>query len=443
MFEALQERLAGVFRRLSGRGVLRPEDVDAAVREVRLALLEADVHVQVVRDFIARVREAAVGREVWKSLTPAQQVVQVVYEELVRLLGGEHRELVPAPRPPTVVLLCGLHGTGKTTQAAKLALYLRKRGRRPLLVAADLQRPAAVRQLQVVGERAGVPVFAPALTDPAEVARSAVDHARSAGYDFVLVDTAGRVHVDDDLLQELRRVRDAAAAHYVLLVVDAMTGQEAVRVARRFHEALTIDGVVLTKLDGDARGGAALSVVAAVGRPVMFVGTGEKLEALEPFHPDRMASRILGMGDVLTLVERAREAVDAQRAAELERKLRRAEFTLEDFREQLRQVRRMGPLESLLELIPGVAALRGRRPEADEQERELKRMEAILDSMTPEERRDPSILNASRKRRIARGSGTTVQDVNRLLKQFEEAKRMMRELERMGRRGKRPLWPPV
>ncbi|MFN3285010.1 MAG: signal recognition particle protein [bacterium] len=443
MFEALQERLVGVFRRLSGRGVLRPEDVDAAVREVRLALLEADVHVQVVRDFIARVREAAVGREVWKSLTPAQQVVQVVYEELVRLLGGEHRELVPAPRPPTVVLLCGLHGTGKTTQAAKLALYLRRRGRRPLLVAADLQRPAAVRQLQVVGERAGVAVFAADLTDPAEVARSAVDHARSAGYDFVLVDTAGRVHVDDDLLQELRRVREAAGAHYVLLVVDAMTGQEAVRVAQRFHEALAIDGVILTKLDGDARGGAALSVVAAVGRPVMFVGTGEKLEALEPFHPDRMASRILGMGDVLTLVERAREAVDAQRAAELERKLRRAEFTLEDFREQLRQVRRMGPLQSLLELIPGLAALRGPRPEAEAQERELKRMEAILDSMTPQERRDPSILNASRKRRIARGSGTTVQDVNRLLKQFEEAKRMMRELERMGRRGKRLLWPPV
>lgn len=437
MFEALQERLAGVFRRLSGRGVLRPEDVDAALREVRLALLEADVHVQVVREFVARVREAAVGREVWKSLTPAQQVVQVVYEELVRLLGGQHRELAPSPKPPTVVLLCGLHGSGKTTQAGKLALYLRRRGRRPLLVAADLQRPAAVRQLQVVGEGAGVPVFARAAADPAEVARAAVEHARSSGHDFVLVDTAGRVHVDDPLMQELRRVRDAAGAHHVLLVLDAMTGQEAVRVAQRFHEALGVDGVVLTKLDGDARGGAALSVVATLGRPVLFVGTGEKLDALEPFHPDRMASRILGMGDVLTLVERAREAVDAERAAELERKLRRAEFTLEDFREQLRQVRRMGPLDSLLELIPGFAALRGRRPEVQEQERELRRMEAILDSMTPQERRDPSILNASRKRRIARGSGTTVQDVNRLLKQFEEARRMMRELERLGRRGRR------
>jgi signal recognition particle subunit SRP54 len=442
VFEALQERLSAVFRKLSGRGVLRPEDVDAALREVRLALLEADVHVQVVRDFVERVRQAAVGREVWKSLTPAQQVVQVVYEELVRLLGGEHRELVPAPKPPTVVLLCGLHGSGKTTQAGKLALYLRRRGRRPLLVAADLQRPAAVRQLQVVGERAGVPVFTGTAADPAEVARAAVEHARSVGHDFVLVDTAGRVHVNDDLLHELRRVREAAGAHHVLLVLDAMTGQEAVRVAQRFHEALGVDGVLLTKLDGDARGGAALSVVATVGRPVLFVGTGEKLEALEPFHPDRMASRILGMGDVLTLVERAREAVDAERAAELERKLRRAEFTLEDFREQLRQVRRMGPLDSLLELIPGLGSLRGRRPEVQEQERELRRMEAILDSMTPEERRDPSILNASRKRRIARGSGTTVQDINRLLRQFEEARRMMRELERLGRRGRRLPLPP-
>lgn len=440
MLEALQHRLAEVFRRLAGRGVLRPEDVDAALREVRLALLEADVHVQVVREFVSRVREAAVGREVWKSLTPAQQVVQVVYEELVRLLGGEHRELVPAPKPPTVVLLCGLHGTGKTTQAAKLALHLRKRGRRPLLVAADLQRPAAVRQLQVVGERAGVPVFVGGSQDPAGVAREAVQHARAQGFDFVVVDTAGRVHVDDELMEELRRVRQASGAHYSLLVVDAMTGQEAVRVARRFHEALGIDGVILTKLDGDARGGAALSVAATVGRPVLFVGTGERLEAFEPFHPDRMASRILGMGDVLTLVERAREAVDAERAAELERKLRRAEFTLEDFREQLRQVRRMGPLDSLLDLIPGMSRLRGRPAELEE--RELKRMEAILDSMTPQERRDPSILNASRKRRIARGSGTTVQDVNRLLKQFEEAKRMMRELERMGRRAKRFPLPP-
>jgi len=443
VFEALQERLLGVFRRLSGRGVLRPEDVDAALREVRRALLEADVHVQVVRDFVARVRETALGREVWKSLTPAQQVVQVVYEELVQLLGGQHRELVPSPRPPTVVLLCGLHGTGKSTQAAKLALHLRKRGRRPLLVAADLQRAAAIRQLQVLGEQAGVPVFTKEAPDPAEVARAGVEHARSAGYDFVLVDTAGRLHVDDDLLEELRRVRDGCGAHHVLLVLDAMTGQEAARVAARFHQALGVDGVILTKLDGDARGGAALSVVATVGRPVLFVGTGERLEALEPFHPDRMASRILGMGDVLTLVERVREAVDAERAAELERKLRRAEFTLEDFREQLRQVRHMGPLTSLLDMIPGWPALRRRREEMQEQERELRRMEAILDSMTPQERRDPSILNASRKRRIARGSGTTVQEVNRLIKQFEEAKRMMRELERRGRWARRLPLPPL
>ncbi len=438
MFEALQQKLAAAFRRLGGRGVLRPEDVDEALREVRLALLEADVHVQVVREFLSRVREAAVGREVWKSLTPAQQVVQVVYEELVRLLGGQHRDLVPAPKPPTVVLLCGLHGTGKTTQAAKLALHLRKRGRRPLLVAADLQRPAAVRQLQVVGEAAGVPVFTAPSQDPAEVASAAVEHARTVGYDFVLVDTAGRVHVEPALMEELRRVRDRGGAHYVLLVVDAMTGQEGVRVAQRFCEALGIDGVILTKLDGDARGGAALSVVATVGRPILFVGTGERLDAFEPFHPDRMASRILGMGDVLTLVERAQEVLDAGRAAELERKLRRAEFTLDDFRQQLEQVRRMGPLDALLDLVPG---LRGRRPEVDE--REFRHMQAILDSMTPQERQNPAILNASRKRRIARGSGTTVQDVNRLLKQFEEAKRMMRELERMGRRGRRFPLPPL
>lgn len=441
MFEALQERLGAAFRQLAGRGVVRAEDVDAALREVRVALLEADVHVQVVREFLARVREAALGQEVWKSLSPAQQVVQVVHAELTRLLGGTRRELVPAPKPPTVVLLCGLHGSGKTTQAGKLAVYLRKHGRRPLLVAADLQRPAAVRQLQVVGERAGVPVFSQHSTDPVEVARAGVTFGRASGCDFVLLDTAGRVHVDPDLLAELRRVREATEPHHVLLVLDAMTGQEAVRVAQEFHTALGLDGVVLTKLDGDARGGAALSLAAVVGCPILFVGTGEKLDALEPFHPDRMASRILGMGDVLTLVERAQEAADAQKAADLERRLRRAQFTLEDFREQLQQLHRMGPLDNLLDMIPGMAALRGRRPEAEE--RELRKMEAILNSMTPQERQNPALLDASRKRRIARGSGTTVQDVNRLLRQFEQTKQMMRELERMGRRGKRLPFPPA
>ncbi|MDR7417267.1 MAG: signal recognition particle protein [Armatimonadota bacterium] len=439
MFESLRDRLQEVFRKVSGRGVLRAEDVDAALREVRRALLEADVHFQVARDFVARVREKAVGREVWKHLNPSQQVIQIVYEELVGLLGGEHRELRPAPRPPTVVLLCGLQGSGKTTQVAKLGNYLRRKGRRPLLVAADLQRPAAVKQLEVVGQAAGVPVFTLQSRDPVEVVQGALEHARREGHDWVLVDTAGRLHVDEAMMEELRRVREAAHPHHVLLVVDAMTGQEALAVAQQFNAQIGIDGIILTKMDGDARGGAALSVVSVTGKPILFVGTGEKVEALEPFYPDRMASRILGMGDVLTLIERAREAVSAERAEELQRKLRRAEFTLEDFRQQLREVRKMGPLSSLVEMIPGLAQVRGFREELDE--REMVRFEAILNSMTPQERRDPSILNGSRKRRIARGSGTTVQDVNRLLRQFEETKRMIRQLEAAGRRMGKWKWP--
>ncbi|MDR5710215.1 MAG: signal recognition particle protein [Armatimonadota bacterium] len=439
MFETLRDRLQEVFRRVSGRGVLRAEDVDAALREVRRALLEADVHFQVARDFVARAREKAVGREVWKHLNPAQQVIQIVYEELVGLLGTEHRELRPAPKPPTVVLLCGLQGSGKTTQAAKLGNYLRRKGRRPLLVAADLQRPAAVQQLLVVGRAAGVPVFTLESRDPVKVVHRSLEHARKEGHDWVLVDTAGRLHVDEEMMADLRRVREAASPHHVLLVVDAMTGQEALAVAQQFNAQIGIDGIILTKLDGDARGGAALSVVSVTGKPIVFVGTGEKVEALEPFYPDRMASRILGMGDVLTLIERAQEAVSAERAEELQRKLRRAEFTLEDFRQQLREVRKMGPLHSLLEMIPGLAQVRGLREELDE--REMVRFEAILDSMTPEERRDPSILNSSRKRRIARGSGTTVQDVNRLLRQFEETRRMIRQLESAGRRMGKWKWP--
>lgn len=439
MFETLRDRLQEAFRKMGGRGVLRPEDVDAALREVRLALLEADVHFQVARDFVQRVREQALGREVWRHLNPAQQVIQIVYEELVRLLGSEHRDLVPSPRAPTVVLLCGLHGSGKTTTTGKLGLHLKKRGRHPILVAADVRRPAATKQLQVVGASAGVPVFTLETKDPVEVVNRAIPYAREGGHDFVLVDTAGRLHVDTSLMEELGRMREATHPHHVLLVVDAMTGQEALSVARHFNEQLGIDGVVLTKLDGDARGGAALSIVAVTGKPILFVGTGEKLDALEPFHPDRMASRILGMGDVLTLIERAQEAMSAERAAELERKLRRAEFTLEDFRQQLRELRKMGPLSSLLEMIPGLGQVRGWREQVDE--RELVRIEAIINSMTPEERQNPSILNSSRKRRIARGSGTTVQDVNRLLKQFEETKRMVRQLEAAGRRAGRIRWP--
>lgn len=435
MFTTLQERLGGIFRKLSGRGALRIEDVDAALREVRLALLEADVNFKVVREFVARVREAAVGQEIWKSLSPSQQVIQIVHAELARLLGVAHRELAPSPQPPTVVLLCGLHGTGKTTQAGKIALYLRKRGRRPLLVAADLQRPAAIKQLRVVGASAGVPVFDRESTDPVSVASAGIEHARSLGHDFVIVDSAGRLHIDESLMDEIRRLRDTIRPHYVLLVVDAMTGQEAVSVAERFQAAVGLDGVVLTKMDGDARGGAALSVVSVTGRPILFVGTGEKLDALEAFHPDRAASRILGMGDVLTLVERAQETISAERAAELERKMRRAAFTLEDFRQQLREVRKMGPLRNLIEMIPGMAAHKSLRAEMDESQ--LGRVEAIVNSMTPAERDDPSILNASRKRRVAQGSGTSVQDVNRLLRQFEQSRRMMKQLEQMGRRGRR------
>ncbi len=438
MFEQLQTRLGGILTRLRGRGALSVEDVDAALREIRLALLEADVNVAVARGFIARVREAAVGQEVWKSLTPGQQVVQIVYAELTRLLGEAHRALVPAPKPPTVILLVGLHGTGKTTTAGKLALQLKKHGRTPLLAACDLARPAAVRQLEVVGKTAGVPVVSPDPgADPVEVARGALERCRAAALDTLIVDSAGRLHIDEDLIAELARIREAVSPHYTLLVLDAMAGQDAVRMAEGFHRAVPLDGVILTKLDGDARGGAALSVVATIGRPILFIGTGERLEALEPFHPDRIASRILGMGDMLTLIERAQEQVTADQARDLERKLRRAEFTLEDFTGQLRQVRAMGPLDQVLAMIPGAGA-RMRGTEVDE--RQLARIEAMINSMTPAERRRPEIIDGSRRRRIARGSGTSVQDVNRLLRQFAEARKMLKQIETLGRKkGRFPI----
>jgi len=437
VFETLQTRLQTIFRDLTGRGVLSDEDVDAVLREVRLALLEADVNFKVAKAFVERVRDAAVGAQVTKSLSPGHQVIKIVHEQLIRLLGGHTRDLGFAEHPPTVLLLVGLHGTGKTTTAGKLAYRLRKRGRRPLLVATDLKRPAAVTQLQVVGQQVDVPVYAQeGATDPIAVARGAIAEAHRRGLDTVLIDSAGRLHVDDELMAELRQMRDAVAAHEVLLIMDAMAGQDAVAMAERFHQMLRLDGIIVTKLDGDARGGAVLSVVEATGAPVVFVGTSEKLDGLEQFYPDRMASRILGMGDVLTFIERAEETVDAQAMAEMERKLRRAEFTLEDFRQQLRQVRKMGPLDSLLEMIPGLAG-RGKAPTMDE--RQLGRVEAIIDSMTANERRNPQILDGSRRRRIARGSGTSIQDVNRLLKQFDEAKRLIKqvgELEKKGKRGK-------
>lgn len=436
MFENLQTRLGEIFRRLSGRGALKEEDVDAVLREVRMALLEADVHFTVARDFVARVREAAVGQEIWKSLSPAQQVIKIVHEELARTLGGAHRELRFAPKPPTVLMLVGLHGTGKTTTAAKLAHLLGRRGRNPLLVATDLRRPAAVQQLEVVGRQAGVATFSqPGADDPVAVARAALAQAARVGYDVIIIDSAGRLHLDEELMAELARMREAVAPTEVLLTLDAMTGQDAVTMAEQFTATVGVDGLILTKLDGDARGGAALSVVAVTGRPILFAGVGERVEALEPFHPDRMASRILGMGDVLTLIEKAESTMSAEAAATLERKLRRGEWTLSDFVEQLRQVRTMGPLDQLVEMIPGLGGRRKGAPTVDE--RQLARVEAMITSMTPEERRTPALLNGSRRRRIARGAGVTVQEVNRLLKQFEEAKALVRQMDELGKRGKR------
>ncbi len=384
---------------------------------------------------------AAVGQQVTKHLAPGQQVVKLVHEELVRLLGGRARDLRFADRPPTIILLAGVHGAGKTTTAGKLAARLKRRGRYPLLVATDLRRPAAVTQLQVVGAQAGVPVFSePGATNPVAVARASLVEAERSGTDVVIIDAAGRQHADDDLMAELRSTREAVQPHNVVLVVDAMTGQDAVAMAERFHEKVGVDGLIVTKLDGDARGGAVLSVVEVTGRPVLFVGTGEKLDGLEPFHPERMASRILGMGDVLTLIEKAQESVDAQAAAEMERKLRRAEFTLDDFREQLRSVRKMGPLESLIEMIPGLPR-RAAGVAGAVDERSLGRVEAIIDSMTPDERARPEMIDGSRRRRIARGSGTSIQDVNRLLKQFEEAKKLLKRVGQLERKGKKGQFP--
>ncbi len=435
MFETLQGRLQKIVQQLTGRGALSEADVDAALREVRLALLEADVNFKVAKAFIEHVRQAAVGQQVTNSLAPGRQVIKIVYDELVRLLGGHSRDLRFADRPPTVILLVGLHGTGKTTTAGKLAFRLRHRGRNPLLVATDLRRPAAVTQLQVVGKQVAVPVFAPeGAADPVAVARGAIDEAQRRGFDTVIIDSAGRLHIDEELMAELRQMREAVQPHDVLLVMDAMAGQDAVAMAERFHQLVPLDGLIVSKLDGDARGGAVLSVVEVTGCPVLFAGTSEKLDGLEPFHPDRMASRILGMGDVLTLVEKAQETVDARTAEELERKLRRAEFTLEDFRQQLRQVRKMGPLESLVEMIPGLGS-RAKGLGAEMDERQLVRVEAIIDSMTPEERRQPHVIDGGRRRRIARGSGTTIQDVNRLLRQFEEAKRLIRQVSGLEKKG--------
>jgi signal recognition particle subunit SRP54 len=442
MFQGLSDRLNDVFKRLRGYGRLTEDNVAEALREVRLALLEADVNVKVVRSFLERVRERAVGRDVLESLTPGQQVVKVVYEELAALMGGTANRLRTAGQPPTVLMLVGLQGSGKTTTAGKLARLIRGQGQRPLLVAADLQRPAAQDQLVTLGGMVEVEVYrAAGATSPVAVCREALSHAKARMLDPVILDTAGRLHVDEPLMEELRAIKAELRPTEILMVADAMTGQDAVNSAAAFHQALELTGYILTKLDGDTRGGAALSILSVTGAPIKFVGLGEKLDALEVFHPERMSSRILGMGDVLSLVEKAEQAVDEKQAAVLQKKLKAQTFTLEDFRDQLRQVRGMGPLDQLIGMIPGLSRVKG-LPDSAQQEKELKRVEAIIDSMTPGERRRPEVLNGSRRKRIADGSGTSVTDVNRLLKQFGEMQKMMRQLMQAGKGGRMPRHLP-
>ncbi|MCD8341589.1 MAG: signal recognition particle protein [Clostridiales bacterium] len=431
-FEGLTEKLNSVFSKLRSKGRLTETDVREAMREIRLALLEADVSYSVVKDFINRVTERAVGQDVISSLTPAQMVVKIVNEELINLMGGEAARLNIAPKSPTVVMMVGLQGAGKTTNAAKLAAYIRsKNGMRPLLVACDVYRPAAIQQLQVVGQQVDIPVFEQGQGDPVEIAKAAVQHAKEHGNDIVFLDTAGRLHVDDELMDELKRMKEAVSPDEILLVVDAMIGQDAVRAAEAFDAALDISGVMLTKLDGDARGGAALSIRATTGKPIKFVGVGEKLDAIEVFHPDRMASRILGMGDMLTLIEKAQDQLDQEKAEEMEKKIRKNRFTLQDFYDQLQETKKMGSMSDILNRMPGLS---GKVDESQIDEKAIDRTEAIILSMTKKERNDPSILNASRKRRIAAGSGTSVQEVNKLLKQFE----MMQQLTKRFTRGKMP-----
>ncbi|MHB1598414.1 MAG: signal recognition particle protein [Acidimicrobiales bacterium] len=422
MFDTLTDRFDGIFKRLRGRGRLGDAEVGEVLREIRVALLEADVSLEVVRDLVERIRVRCSGAELSKSLTPAQQVIKVVNEELTTTLGGEAFRLAYAPRPPTVVLLAGLQGAGKTTAAAALALWFKQQGRHPLLVGADLQRPAAVEQLRVLGRGVGAAVFSEG-TDPVAVATKGVEEAVRVGRDVVVVDTAGRLAIDEDLMDEVRRVAAAVKPHYTFFVVDAMTGQDAVRSATAFGEALDLDGVILTKIDGDARGGAALSVKHVVGKPIAFVSTGERPESFEAFHPDRMASRILGMGDVLTLIERAEREYDAGAAEKAVERLRAGRFTLEDFHDQLQQMKRMGPLQSVLGMLPGVPK---EVRDAQIDDRDVARVEAIIRSMTPAERDDPSLINGSRRLRIAAGSGRTTSDVNSLLRQFKEMQKLMR-----------------
>ena len=433
-FEGLSEKLARAFKNLKQHGRLSEADVKAAMREIKLALLEADVNFKVVKEFIGKVSERCVGSDVLESLTPAQQVVKIVNEELTALMGSETAMIKMASNPPTIIMMVGLQGTGKTTQSGKLAGYFKNKGRRPLLVACDVYRPAAITQLEIVGKNVDVPVFK--IEDeknPVRIAQKALDHAKRYGNDLVILDTAGRLHIDELLMEELANIKKAVSPQEILLVVDAMTGQDAVNVAESFNNLLDIDGVILTKLDGDTRGGAALSVKYITGKPIKFIGTGERPTDIEPFHPDRMASRILGMGDVLSLIDRAQEAYDEKEAQALEEKLRKNRFTLQDFLEQMRQIKKMGPLENLLGMMPGINAAQMKDIKVDE--KQFARTEAIILAMTPAEREDPSLMNASRRRRIAAGSGTSVEMVNRLLRQFEQMNKMVKQLK--SKKGKR------
>ena len=445
IFENLADRLQETFKKLRGHGKLTADDVNATMREIRIALLEADVNFKVVKDFIKKIKERAVGQEVLESLTPAQAVIKIVNEELTALMGQTQSHMNISPKAPTIIMMVGLQGAGKTTSAGKLGLMFKKQGKHPLMVAADIYRPAAIKQLQVLGNQIDIPVFAKEdCKDAVRIANEAIDYAKSHANDIVIIDTAGRLHIDENLMQELKSIKEDVKPHEILLVVDAMTGQDAVNVAESFNNDLGLDGVILTKMDGDARGGAALSVKAVTGCPIKFVGAGEKLEALEPFYPDRMASRILGMGDVLTLIEKAQTAFDAEEAKKMEKAFRKNEFTLDDFLSQLNQVRKLGSFENILGMIPGMGGLKKKLGDVDidMNGKEIKHIEAIIRAMTPEEKRNTKIINGSRRKRIAMGSGTKVQEVNKLLKQFDEMKKMMKKMSNMkqlnkkGKKGK-------
>ncbi len=441
MFESLSERLNIVFKKLKGHGKLTEKNIEEGLREVRMALLEADVHYKVVKDLIAGVKERSLGQEVMASLTPGQQVVKIVNEKLTEMMGSRNEKLNLSGTHPVSVMLVGLQGSGKTTTAGKLAVFLRKSGKKPYLVPADVYRPAAIDQLKKLGEQLGVPVF-PSKTEmkPEDICKEAKIDAQRHACDTLILDTAGRLHIDEELMAELRRIKDAMRPSDILFVADAMTGQDAVNVAKTFDEKLNIGGVVLTKMDGDARGGAALSIKAITGKPIKFVGMGEKLSQLEMFHPDRMASQTLGIGDILSLIEKAQAAVDEKKAVELEKKLRQNRFTLEDFRDQMRQIRKMGSLSDLIAMIPGMNQMKQMK-ELKPDEKELVRIEAIINSMTPKERRDHSIINGSRRKRIAKGSGTSVQDINRLLKNYTQVMKMIKQFNKGGMRGLKGMLP--